>query len=119
MLDCLHLESPQAVEDYIDDLWFTLHHSEEDGDVVLGLTWYLDDSGSDDGSPLVTCGGLAMSRIDFKHFSARWAKIYGRSRFSRYTLEPPLHMSDFLGSGRYAALEPEFKRAFFLDLVAA
>src|SRR5579863_84769 len=115
MLDCLHLESPQAVEDYIDDLWFTLHHSEDDGDIVLGLRLYLDDSGSDDGSPLVTCGGVAMDRINFKHFSRRWADLYEKYKykFSGYTMEQPLHMSDFVGTGKYAGLRPEFKRTLF------
>lgn len=83
---------------------------------MLGLTFYLDDSGSDDGSPIVTCGGPAMSRIDFKHFSARWGKMYARNRFAGYSLEQPLHMSDFTGSGKYAGLRPEFKRALFRDV---
>ena len=112
MIDCLQVAQSESVEDYIDDLWFALHHREEKGDVMLGLSWYLDDSGSDDGSPLVTCGGLSMTRIDLKHFTARWTKMYEgyKHKFSGYTLEPPLHMSDFVGSGKYAGLHPEFKR---------
>lgn len=86
---------------------------------MLGLTWYLDDSGSDDGSPLVTCGGLSMSRIDLKYFNERWARIYQRNQFVGYSLAPPLHMSDFLGNGKYAGLRPEFKRALFLEVVEA
>jgi hypothetical protein len=31
-------------EAYIDDLWFLLHHSEDEDTLVLGLTCYLDDS---------------------------------------------------------------------------
>jgi hypothetical protein len=83
---------------------------------VLGLRWYLDDSGSDDGSPLVTCGGLVMSRLDFKEFCKRWKRMYKRNRFAGYILEEPLHMSDFLGMGKYAGLLPEFKRALFRDV---
>ncbi|HXP85579.1 MAG TPA: hypothetical protein VN841_12710 [Bryobacteraceae bacterium] len=107
----------EAQSDYIDDLWFLLHHSEGEDRLVVGLRWYLDDSGSDDGSPLVTCGGLAMSRAQFKGFSERWGVMYKRNQFSGYTLEPPLHMSDFLGSEKYAGLRPEFKRALFRDVV--
>lgn len=117
MLDCAQVAATDTVEDYIDDLWFTLHHSEDAGDCMLGLRWYLDDSGSDDGSPLVTCGGLVMSRIDLKHFNTRWATIYKRNKFVGYTLEPPLHMSDFVGMGKYAGLRTEFKRAFFREVV--
>jgi len=105
--------------EYLDDLWFLLHHSEDEDRCVLGLSWYLDDSGSDDGSLLVTCGGLLMTRLDFKHFSTRWAKLYEKyqqHKFSGYTLEPPLHMKDFAGGGKYAGLRPEFKRALFLDV---
>ncbi len=84
---------------------------------MLGLKFYLDDSGSDDGSPMVTCGGLVMSRIDSRHFSTRWAKMYARNQFSGHTLEQPLHMTDFTGLGKYAGLYPEFKRALFQDVV--
>jgi hypothetical protein len=103
--------------EYIDDLWFTLHHSGDDDCVVLGLRCHLDDSGSDDDSPLVTCGGPVMSRIQFKAFSERWAKMYARwNKFPGHVLEPPLHMSDFVNMGKYAGLLPEFKRALFRDV---
>ena len=98
-------------DEEIDDLWFLLHHSEEDDRLVLGLTSYYDDSGSDDGSRLVTIGGPAMSRIQFKEFSKRWARMLARHR-----IEPPLHISDFVGMGKYAGWYPEFKRSLFLDV---
>ena len=79
---------------------------------MLGLTSYLDDSGSDDGSPLVTIGGPAMSRIPFKQFSKRWVNL-----LAKYRVEPPLHMSDF-SVGKYAGWYPEMKRALFLDASA-
>lgn len=118
MVDLLHapLDSADQAEDYIDGLWWLLHHSEEEDRLVLGLTCYLDDSGSDDGSPLVTCGGLLMTRIQFKNFSSRWDAMYKRNKFSGYLLEPPLHMTDFVGHGKYATLPVEFKRALFLDV---
>src|SRR5271170_8256400 len=100
------------LEDRLDDLWFTLHHSEDEDRLVLGLRFYLDDSGSDDGSPMVTCGGLVVDRINFKHLARRWNAVYEKykHKFSGYMLEPPLHMSDFTGTGKYAGLRPEFKR---------
>lgn len=80
---------------------------------MLGMTCYLDDSGSDDGSPLVTCGGPLMSRLQFKNFSQRWAKMYDEVQFPGYTLLQPLHMPDFI-RGKYVGLYPEFKRALFI-----
>lgn len=101
---------------YIDDLWFLLHHSEDEDRVVVGLTCYLDDSGSDPGSPLVTCGGVVMSGLNFKAFCARWLKMYERhQKLPGPVFEPPLHMSDFLGRAKYAGLYPEFKRSIFGD----
>ena len=41
-------------ENYIDEVWFLLHHSEDEDRAVIGLKCYLDDSGSNDGSPPVT-----------------------------------------------------------------
>jgi hypothetical protein len=80
-----------------------LHHSEGGNDFVFGLTNYLDDSGSDDPSPLVTCGGVVMDRANFNQFSKRWTRMYERNRrLGDYVLEPPMHMTDFVGMGRYA-----------------
>jgi hypothetical protein len=78
---------------------------------VLGLCAYLDDSGSDDGSELVTCGGPVMSRIDSKAFSGRWARM-----LARYKVTPPLHMADFVEWGKYSTWYPEIKRALFRDV---
>jgi hypothetical protein len=102
--------------EYLDDLWDLLHHSDDEHCLMLGLTFYLDDSGSDDGSPLVTCGGVVMSRIDHREFSNRLARMYARKKASGAIIEPPLHMSDFAGRGKYATLYPEFKRNLFLDV---
>jgi hypothetical protein len=99
--------------EYLDDLWFLLHHSEDEDRLVLGLTSYLDDSGSDDGSKLVTIGGPVMSRIQFKAFSARWARMLSKHRVGAL-----LHMSDFVGHGKHAGWYPEMKRSLFLDASA-
>lgn len=52
-----------------------------------------------------------MSRIDLKAFSGRWDRMLVRNR-----IEPPLHISEFMGMGKYAGLYPEFKRALFRDV---
>jgi hypothetical protein len=102
--------------DYLDDLWDLLHHCDDEARLMMGLKTYLDDAGGDDKSPLVTCGGVVMSRLDFKEFSKRWGRMYDRNQFSGYALEPPLHMCDFVGYGKYTTLYPEFKRHLFLDV---
>jgi hypothetical protein len=56
-----------------------------------------------------------MTRIDFKHFSNRWAKLFQRNQFVGHNIEQPLHMSDFLGTGKHASLRPELKRALFRE----
>ena len=95
----------------MEDLWFLLHHSEDEDAAVLGLTAYLDDSGTDAFSPLVTIGGPFQTRIQFKAFSERWNKM-----LAKHKIEPPLHMTDFSGMGKYAGLWPEFKRSLFIDV---
>ncbi len=97
-------------EEYIDNLWFFLHHRERDDDLLLGLTCYFDDSGTDDGSPFVTIGGPLLSRIQAKEMSRKWAQLIQSNK-----LEPPLHMKDFVGHGKLSTWPREFKRGLFRD----
>lgn len=114
MPDAYYISEREEQSDYIDDL-LSLLHWEGDG-LVWGLKLCLDDSGSDDGSPLVTCGGPLLSYVNFRDFSKRWYPMYERNQFSGYTMEPPLKMADFVRSGKYAGLRVEFKRHLFLDV---
>jgi Protein of unknown function (DUF3800) len=93
-----------------DEAWWNATQSDGDDCVVLGLHLYLDDSGSDDPSPLVTIGGPAMTRIKFRNFSTRWQQMLAKHR-----IDPPLHMTEFIGRGKYVTMFPEMKRALFLD----
>jgi Protein of unknown function (DUF3800) len=101
----------QAEAEYLDDLWFLLHHSEADDCLVTSLTAYFDDSGSDETSSLVTIGGPVMSRIQFKEFSVRWERMLAKHRISA-----PLHMTDFVRPGKYCTRGSEMKRALFGDV---
>ena len=107
----MHYTIDDEQAEHIEDLWFLLHHSDEDNRVVLGLTAYLDDSGSDDGSKLVSIGGPLMTRIQFKEFSRRWDKMLVKHR-----VDSPLHMRDFIRQGKYAGRFPEMKRTLFWDV---
>jgi hypothetical protein len=77
----------------------------------LALTSYLDDSGSDDLSPITAIGGLVMSKDAFTDFSASWSKM-----LRSYRVEQPLHMKEFLGNGLYAGMYPEIKVALFTEV---
>jgi hypothetical protein len=108
-LELQDIECAPPPAEEADLLWWTLR-PDDDG-VVLGLTLYLDDSGSDDGSALVSIGGPAMSRIQLRSFSTRWNKM-----LLTHGITPPLHMKDFFGYGKYVTKYPEMKRALFNDV---
>lgn len=111
---CEELSVVAERAEYIDDLWFLLHHSESKDNLVLGLTSYLDDSGSHDGSGVVTIGGPVVSRIQFKAFSGRWDKL-----LKKYHVDHPLKMADFVRPhGRYCGWLPEIKMSLFYDISA-
>ncbi len=94
---------------YLDELWWSMHPTESDGELVVGLTSYLDDSGSDDNSPITVIGGPVFSRIQFNAFSKRWDKL-----LKKYPIPQPLHMTDFVRPyGKYAGMYPEIKRNLF------
>lgn len=94
------------------DLWYLLHHAESEDDLVLGLTCYLDDSGSDDNSPITVIGGTALTRLNFKAFSERWRKAL---RYHRIT--QPLHLTDFKKPyGIHSGMAREMQIALFDDV---
>ena len=99
-------------DEYLDDVWFLLHHSEEEGQYAMALTCYLDDSGTHSQSSAVVIGGLLMNRLQFKEFSRRW-----RKRLEKYKVSEPFHMKEFIRPhGAYAGMPPELKKGLFREL---
>jgi hypothetical protein len=79
---------------------------------VLGLTAYLDDSGSDRDSAVVTIGGPVFSRIQFREFSKKWAVL-----LDKFRIPQPLHMKDFVRPhGKHIGIGEEMKVALFANL---
>jgi hypothetical protein len=116
MLDLLNAAqsaADQQAAEYIDDLWFLLHHSEADERLMLmGLTAYLDDSEAGDSASIVTIGGPLFSRIQHKEFSARWG-----ATLLKYRIPQPFHMTNFVRPhGTHIGMFPEMKLALFRDL---
>jgi len=103
---CARARRPLNVSEYLDSLWFLLHHSEDRNRRVVGLTSYLDDSGTHDGSAVVVIGGPVMSRIQFKAFCRRWKAL-----LHKYRIPEPLHMKDFSSLGLYPEMRVAFLRA--------
>lgn len=100
--------------DLIDDVWWLLHSSDTGNELVLGLTSYLDDSGSDENSPFTVIGGPVFTRIHFRHFSERWL-----SMLAKHHVASPLHMTDFGEHGKLKDFSYEAKVNLFNDAVAA
>ena len=99
--------------DYFDDLWWLLHSSDKGNELVLGLTSYLDDSGSDENSPIAVIGGPVFSRIHFKNFCVRW-----REMLDEHHIPEPPHMTDFVQPhGKHSGMLRELKIALFNDVV--
>jgi uncharacterized protein DUF3800 len=98
--------------EYLDNLWWSLHHSESKDCVVLGLTSYFDDSGTDELSAITAIGGPVMSRIQFRAFKARWDKL-----LIEYRVPQPLHMQDFVRPhGKHVGMLKEMKLSLFQDV---
>lgn len=93
---------------YLENLWFLMHRSYDPARATFALTSYLDDSGSDDLSLVTAMGGPIMSRDAFLDFSSLWSKM-----LRPYRVDQPLHMTDFIGNGRYVLMPSEMKLALF------
>ena len=79
---------------------------------MLGLTCYLDDSGSDDKSPVTVVGGVGFSRIQLRAFCERW-----RPLLKKHRIPEPLHLTDFSRPfGRHVGMHREMKLALFGDI---
>jgi hypothetical protein len=96
-------------QEYLDNLWWMLHHSDDGTELVMAFTSYLDDSGSDTQSPITVIGGPVFSLIQCKAFSRRWSAL-----LKTYPIEEPLHMTDFARPhGKHSGMYPEIKLNLF------
>jgi hypothetical protein len=96
---------------YIDELWFTIHHSDDPERQTLIIRCYLDESGTDAGSPEAIIGGLLINRYDFLMFDAVWSEL-----MKRHNIQPPLHMKEFGEHGRHGHLNYPQREALFSEI---
>lgn len=99
-------------QEYLEYLWHLMHHYESEDGKVMALTSYLDDSGSDDRSPVTVIGGPVMAKDAFRTFNDKWSIL-----LDRYRIPPPFHMNDFVRpKGKHVSMYRELKLALFSDV---
>jgi Protein of unknown function (DUF3800) len=106
---CLVNENSNGLE----SLWWAMQHSEDPNRQAAIVTLYLDESATDDSSPVAVVGGLLLNKSNFLEFDPAW-----RNMLKKHSLPPPLHMKDFRRpKGRLADIPDEVRRALFVDAV--
>lgn len=108
-----NIDVERSRAEYLENLWWLMHHSDSPDRTTMALTSYYDDSGSDDSSPITAIGGPVMSREDFLSFDNKWSALLHRHR-----IPPPLHMTDFVRPhGKHIGLHKEMKLDLFAEAV--
>ena len=101
-----------ADQDYIEYLWYLMHHRENGDEAMTFLTSYYDDSGSDDLSPVTAIGGPVMLKEACIAFNTVWLKL-----LEQYRVFGPLHMTDFVRPyGKHIGMHFELKLALFSEI---
>ncbi len=112
MLVVKPLENITVGQEYLEHLWWVMHHSYAPGRQTFALTAYFDDSGSDDLSPVTTIGGPVMSKDAFIDFGVAWEKL-----LDHYRIPQPLHMTDFVRPhGKHVGIYHELKLSLFGEI---
>jgi hypothetical protein len=101
-----------ADREYIEELWYLMHHCENGDEAMTFLTSYYDDSGSDDLSPVTAIGGPVMLKEACTAFNIVWLKL-----LEQYRVFGPLHMTDFVRPhGKHIGMHFELKLALFSEI---
>jgi hypothetical protein len=75
---------------YLEEVWFTMHHSDNPNTRSLFVRCYLDESGTHDQSSWAVVAGLLMDRDGFLSLDDEWI-----AHLNKFHLPRPLHMSEF------------------------
>lgn len=98
----------------LDSLWWVMQQSDDPNRLASVVTLYLDESATDDASPMAVVGGLLLNKSGFSVLDSEWLSI-----LAKYTIEPPLHIKDFRRpAGRLADVPNDVRRLLFADLAA-
>jgi hypothetical protein len=94
---------------YLEHVWFVMHHSDDPNKFTFAISCYLDDSGTDKGSPQAVVGGLWLDKLKFSSFCDSWSKL-----LVNYNINNPLHMKEFSRPhGRLAFLSNRERHKLF------
>jgi len=94
-------------------LWWVMHHSTDPKRLASVVTLYLDESATDDASPVAVVGGLLLNKSGFDSFNEAFPEL-----LKKHHVPPPLHIKDFWRpKGRLANVSNDTKHALFTDLV--
>jgi hypothetical protein len=101
-------------KEYLEHLWFILHHSDDTEGITMAVTCYLDESGTDLNSdnPVVVVAGLVMTRDNFLMLDIVWNDI-----LSQFKIEPPIHMKEFGKHGRLGHIDYPIRFQLFTQLI--
>lgn len=79
-----------SIEEYLDDLWWFMHNTNDPYKYAYAFGCYLDESGTDDLSPYAIVAGLLLNRHNFISLGKLWNKLLQDMR-----IKHPIHMKDF------------------------
>jgi hypothetical protein len=99
-------------DEYLEHLWWVMHHSDDPNKRTFAVTCYLDESGTHDDSPKAIVAGLVLNRDGFLMFDAVWENM-----LSQFKIESPLHMKEFGKHGNLGYLNYDERYKLF-DQVA-
>jgi len=73
--------------EYLESLWWNMHHSDNSDRLSLAVSCYVDESGTDSLNPDAVVAGVVFNKQNFLSFDRQWARL-----LSRHSIKPPLHM---------------------------
>src|SRR5215831_3601882 len=98
----------------LESVWWAMQQSDDESREAAIVSFWLDESGTDDLAPTAVVGGLLLSKSYFIRFNDAWAAI-----LEKHSIAPPLHMKDFRRpNGRLADIKNQQRRALFTDVVS-
>ena len=99
--------------EYLAEVWFTMHHSDDPNRQTTFLTCYLDDSGTDKKNPDAVVGGIVIDRTSSVPFDAEWMELLEEYKIKPYPKRTVrvLHMNEFgpHGKDNHLSLKERFE----------
>jgi hypothetical protein len=97
---------------YLENLWWAMHHSDDPARQAFAAICYLDESGTDHKNPKVVVAGLLLAKSAFFSFDEAWTRL-----LSDQHIAPPLHMNEFGEDGRLGGFSYKERQRLFSRVV--